>query len=98
MSDILLTAAFRKQYIYEREALMVKFQAAGNEILRLGTHPCASLIIPQCCPLALCPERDLVKKHTLYTVLAHTVVKEEPGSDNHAQTSAQGIWTWLPPA
>lgn len=77
---------------------MAKFQAAGNEILRLGTHPCASLIIPQGCPLALCPDRESVRKHTLYTVPAHTVVKGELGSDNHAQTSAHGIWTWLPPA
>lgn len=72
---------------------MVKFQAAGNEILRLGTHPCASLIILQGCPLALCPDRDPAGKHTLVPAPAQILVKGELGSGNHAQTSVQGSWT-----
>lgn len=69
---------------------MVKFQAAGSEILLLGTHPCASLIILQSCPFALCPDRDTGRKHTLLAAPAHVLVKGELGSDNHAHTSVQG--------
>lgn len=44
---------------------MVQFQAAGNEILPLGTHAWASFITLWDCPFALCPDRDTVRKHTL---------------------------------
>ena len=77
---------------------MVKFQAAGNEILRLGTHPVLPSSFHRSVLLFCAPtDRHTVRKHNLLVVAARILVKEERESIT-AQTSAQGSWTWPPPA
>ena len=76
-SDTLSTAVFKKQYISgPREALMVKLQGAGNEILSLSRHSPAALIIPPfLLPFALTNRGTVRKQPCLCSVvLAHYLI------------------------
>lgn len=79
-SDILLTAAFKKQYINEREALMVTFLG-----MRFGdwAHPPAlpysslrSVLLPDALT-----DRHSEEMPSLLVVPAHHLIKEELGSE-----------------
>ena len=86
MSDILLTAAFKKQYINKREALVAKFQAAGNEIFETGNTPLCFLNHSTGLSFCIRPGERYSEETTILAVPAHILVKGELGSDSHAQT------------